>query len=129
MAGITILASAVNLTTTPTASSNTAYVGGLAKHCLTMEWTPGTAGNKLSITIQGRRKDSAVWIQEASFSTDAARLRTAHTLSVTAANTTAIGLYHNFDMAVDEIRVLYAESEDGSATKGSIKAWISSRAS
>ena len=49
---------AVTLTTTPVASTNTVFVGHYRRHSLDMEYTPGAANNVLTVTIEKAMVDS-----------------------------------------------------------------------
>lgn len=119
-----LIASAVALTTTPTASTKTVKCKSALKHRIQLDWTPGTAANVLTVTIE-TRTNGGQWTPEMSWgSTPGARTRTAESYTHTAANTTLVPLYVNFEGVADELRIKYSESEAGSSTKGTITASV-----
>lgn len=116
----TTIASAVALTTTPTASTKTVKCKSYNKHRIQLDWTPGTSGNILTVTVE-TRTDGGEWTQEMSWgSTPGARTRTKESYTHTATGTTVDPSYIQLDTLADELRVKYSESEDGSSTKGTI---------
>lgn len=120
----TIIASAVALTTTPTASTKTVKCKSALKHRIQFDWTPGTAANVLTVTIETRVKGGQ-WSPEISWgSTPGTRTKTAELYTHTAADTTLVPMYVNYEGLADELRIKYSESEAGSSTKGSITATV-----
>jgi hypothetical protein len=120
----TIIASAVALTTTPTESTKTVKCKSALKHRIQLDWTPGTAANVLTVTIE-TRVTGGQWTQEMSWgTTPGARTRTAESYTHTAAGTTVTPLYVTFEGLADELRIKYSESEAGSSTKGTITATV-----
>lgn len=134
MPSSTLLASAVSLTTSLTASTNTAAVAGYGSHTVHLNWTPGTAGNILTVAVDFRVQTSAssgsTWAQEHTWdeSTVASgtrtNTRTLEQYQFTATGTSAVGLYISVKCNAGDIRIRYAESEDGSSTKGTITAYV-----
>lgn len=127
----TPLASSVALTTTATASTNTAETGTYGYHTLYLEWTPGTAANVLTVTVEYRVNGSTAgsWTQLMSWDDLAANgtlTRTLDQLQHTATGTTLVPLAYVFQVHAHQIRIKYSESEAGGATKGTITARLTS---
>lgn len=116
------LASAVALTTTPTASSKAAKVKHCNNHSIYVLWTPGTSGNVLTLTVETSPDGGTTWFQDMQLA-DSSGTKTRQLVQFqhTATGTTAT--YHRIDLTdieSEEIRVKYSESEAGGATKGTI---------
>jgi hypothetical protein len=115
-----VIASAVALTTTATASTKTVKCKSALKHRIQFDWTPGTTGNVLTLTIESRT-NGGQWTQEMSWgSSPGVRTKTAESYTHTAASTTLVPMYVTFEGLADELRVKYTESEAGGVTKGTI---------
>ncbi len=115
-----IIAAAVALTTTPAAATKTVKCKSESKHRIQLDWTPGTAANVLTVTVE-TRANGGQWTQEMSWGSVAgARTRTLESYTHTAASTTIVPLYVQVETLADELRVKYSESEAGSSTKGTI---------
>lgn len=129
MASSALLASAVALTTSLTASTDISNTEGLAKHTFLVEWTPGTAANVLTLAIDFRFGTSAgsggEWTQEQTWDESATAgtyTRTLKQYQHTAANTSVVPIVISTEGHASAIRIRYAESEAGSSTKGTITA-------
>ncbi len=123
------LTSALALTTTSTASTYTAPTGGLSKHTINMEWTPGTAANVLTVIVQYQPNSGSEWVQLQEWddtATPGTFVRTLHQLQHTAAGTTVVPLEFTFERHAHTVRIKVSESEDGSATKGTLTSWVTS---
>lgn len=115
-----VIASAVALTTTATASTKTVKCKSALKHRIQLDWTPGTSGNVLTATVE-TRTNGGEWTQEMSWgSAPGARTRTLESYTHTATGTTLTPLYLTVETLADELRVKYTESEAGGVTKGTI---------
>lgn len=134
-----VLASAVALTTSATASTRTANVNGTLYHTLMINWTPGTTGNVLTVSVEYSLDDvqtadaSSTWFQEMGWSLSSGHYtRTLIDVQHTAASTTAVPLIYPVAdgeaVNAKKIRIKYAESEAGGATKGTITAQLFSHA-
>jgi len=124
-----LLATAVALTGTPTASTAAAEPKGAAKHKLWLYWTPGTSGNVLTVTIEIRPRTNtgATWVQELVWSSGSgAHTKTNESYTHTATGTSVVGLYVDLETAADEVQIKYSESDAGSATRGTITAYCQS---
>lgn len=124
------LASAVALTTSATASTNTAKCRGASKHSIILMWTPGTSGNVLTVTVE-HRADIATgdegWVQTGTWSATAgAKTWTANSYTYTASGTSEVSTSIPLEEPFQEYRIKYAESEAGGATKGTITAYWTS---
>lgn len=118
-----ILATAVALTTSSTASTNTANVQECDQHSIYLEWTPGTSSNVLTVTVE-TRTNGGQWTQDMSWAGTTTLTRNLLSLTHTATGTTVVPLVYDFSRHADELRIKYAESEAGSSTKGTITAYI-----
>lgn len=119
-----VIASAVALTTTLTASTKTVKSRNADKFRIQVDWTPGTSGNVLTFAVDTRTKDGQ-WTQEMSWgNSPGTRTRTLEQYQHTASGTTLVPLFLNFEAVCDELRVRYAESEAGSATKGTVSVTV-----
>lgn len=119
------------LTTSLTASTNTSITEGYNYHTLELAWTPGTSGNILTVTIEHRALNAVTngpWTQDMKWNESPAGTLTRQVLQLkeTATGTTELGLYYTFPNHGDEYRIKVAESEDGSSTKGTLSAWLTS---
>jgi hypothetical protein len=121
------LTSAVALTTTSTASTYTAPTGGLSKHTINMEWTPGTAANILTVIVQYQPTTGGEQLQEWDDTATAGTfVRTLHQLQHTAVSTAVVPLEFTFERHANTIRIKVSESETGSSTKGTLTSWVTS---
>ncbi len=129
MANKAILASAVALTTTPTASTQASIVGS-DKHTIYVLWTPGTTNNVLTITVE-TSPDGTNFCQDMVTTNTGGALATQRlTFTHTATGTTLVTFRLDVnDVQGDRLRIKYSESEAGSSTKGTITAYSFSRAS
>ena len=123
MANKAILASAVALTTSPVASTQSSIVG-CDKHAIYVLWTPGTSGNVLTITVE-TSPDGTNWCQDmvtpnSGGALTAQRLTFTHTATGTTLVTFRLDVN---DVQGDRLRIKYSESEAGGATKGTITAY------
>lgn len=128
MAHKALLASAVALTTTPTASTATT-INSCNHHSIYVLWTPGTTNNVLTITVE-TSPDGTNYCQDmvtpnSSGALTAQRLTFTHT----ATGTTLVSFRLDVnEVQGDHLRIKYSESEAGSSTKGTITAYSYSRA-
>lgn len=116
-----LIADEVSLTTSAVASDS-ADTLGLYKHTIKLVWTPGTAANVLTVSVE-TRVTGGTWAQETTWeesATPGTFTDTPKDYQVTAADTSAVGKDILLNGHCDQIRVKYQESEDGSSTKGTI---------
>lgn len=129
---VQLLASAVALSTSLTASTNSATISGLGKHTVFIEWTPGTAANVLTVAVDTRVQgvSAGEWTQQMTWdeatvaSGTRTNTRTLEQYQHTAANTTLIPFQILLEGHGHDLRIRYAESEAGSSTKGTITAYV-----
>lgn len=128
MAQKALLASAVALTTTATASTSTG-INGADKHSIYLLWTPGTTNNVLTVTVE-TSPDGTNWCQDmVTTNTGGALAAQRLSFSHTATGTTLVTFRVDVSgVQGDKLRIKYAESEAGSSTKGTITAYCFSRA-
>lgn len=123
-----IIATAVALTTSATASTKTVKCKSADKHSVYLLWTPGTTNNVLTVTVE-TSPDGTKWVQDMT-TTNASGVLSRQALSFThtATGTTEVGFRLDLtDIQAEELRVKYAESEAGSSTKGTITVKVLSR--
>lgn len=127
---ISPLCSALQLTASPAAATNTAIVEGMCAHTLDFFWTPGTIGNVLTITIEHRVNAStnSSYIQEMQWNDSPAGtyVRTLNQLNHTATGTSEVPLSFFFQGHYGEIRIKVSESTAGGVTLGTISAFLTS---
>ena len=122
-------ASEDDLTSTPTASTNTAVVQGMNYHTLHFDYTPGASGNVLTITIEGRVNavTNSAYAQEMEWNESPAGTwtRTLKQYKFTSSGTSKISLVIVFQMHTGEIRIKASET----GTNGTYDAWLTSSTS
>lgn len=127
------LSSALALTTTLTAATNTSIVEGFDYHTLDFAWTPGTTSNVLTIAIDHRvnANTDGPWTQDMKWvEAPAGTLtRTLLQLQHTATGTTEVAFYYSFELHAGEVRIRVSESEAGGVTKGTISSFLTSSSS
>lgn len=123
------LASALALTGSAAASTNTAIVGGMAYHTLHFDYTPGASGNVLTITIEERINEAtnSGWAQECEWNESPAGTwtRTLKQYKFTSTGTTEVPIVIAFQMNTDEVRIKASET----GTNGTYNAWLTSSSS
>lgn len=123
-----------SLTTSLVATDRTAEANGYEVHDVFIAWTPGTAANVLTYTVEFRHNVGAngPWTQEMTWDGTASggtqtSTRTLHQYQHTAADTDEVGLLLNIQGGAHQIRVKLSESEAGSSTKGTASVVVFSR--
>jgi hypothetical protein len=124
------LCSALALTTTSTAATKTSVTGGYNYHTLDFQWTPGTAGNVLTVIVEHRvpAVTNGEWTQQMKWNENPSGTLTRVLLQYqhTATGTAVVPLSASFEGHGGEFRIKVSESEAGSSTKGTLTAWLTS---
>ncbi len=124
------LASALQLTASSTAATNTSIVEGMSYHTLDFAWTPGTSGNVLTVIIEHRVNavTNGPWTQEMDWNESPAGTytRTLKQYQHTATGTTEVPLSVLFEQHAGEVRIKVSESIAGGVTLGTITAYLTS---
>ena len=127
------LCSALALTTTATAATNTAVTGGNNYHTLDFQWTPGTSGNVFVLIIEHRVNavTDGEWTQDMKWNESPAGTftRVVKQYQHTATGTTVVPFSVSFDGHGGEFRIKVSESEAGGSTKGVLTAFLTSSCS